>query len=319
MKLGVIYPQIEFGGDPSALRDFAVAAEDLGYDHLVMYDHVIGASPEDRDPALPGPYTESDPFHDPLTAFAYLAAVTERIELVTGILVLPQRPTVLVAQQTADVDLMSGGRLRLGVAAGYNHVEFEALGAEFSVRGKKLNEQIAYLRVLWGEGLVSFDGEFHRIERANILPRPERQIPIWCGGFSEAAFRRAVRLGDGFIFGYGLTGEAILAFERVKELLAEEGRPREKFGAQFLLHPPDDKRYSDAELSDGLSRLEEAGATHAAVCTMGRGLASVPAHIEYMAAVKRAVDGAIPTRSSAAGQGETRDGGATSGSRSRGR
>ncbi len=225
MRLGVIYPQVELGGDPSALRRFAQAAEELGYHHLVMYDHVIGATHEQRDRPIRGAYTERSPFHDPLTAFAYLAGVTERIEFVSGVLVLPVRQTVLVARQTADVDLMSNGRLRLGVGAGYNQVEFHAMGVDFSARGRRLTEQIPYLRRLWREELISFDGEFDQIDRANIVPRPARRIPIWCGGFAEVAFRRAVDLADGFIFGYGLGEAATNGWVRVQELLTEAGRP----------------------------------------------------------------------------------------------
>ena len=257
MKLGVIYPQIELDGDPAALRAFAEAAEELEFDHLVLYDHPAAVSPENRE--VPILYTEKDPFHDPLTAFAHLAGVWERIEFVVGVLILPQRQTVLVARQTADVDLMSGGRLRLGVAPGYSPYEYHALGVDFGSRGRRLTEQMTYLRRLWAEELISFEGEFDQIDRGNIVPRPQRQIPLWCGGFSEPAFRRAVDLADGFMFGYGLTEEAEAAWSRVREMLAEAGRPVDEFGAQFLLHPPPGVRYSDRELVDGLRRLEGVG------------------------------------------------------------
>lgn len=291
MKIGVIYPQIELGGDTGALREFAQAAEEFDFDHLVMYDHVIGASHEDRDPPIWGPYAEKDPFHDPLTAFAYIAGLTERIEFVTAILILPQRQTVLVARQTADIDRMSGGRLRLGVGAGYNPLEYHALGADFATRGKRLTEQIPYLRRLWTEELISFEGRFDQIDRANIVPRPNRSIPIWCGGFSEPAFRRAVQMANGFIFGYGLSEDASIAWRRVQELLAEAGRPIEEFGAQFLMHPPE-APYTDDELAKGLLRLRETGATHASIFTMGRGFTGVEQHIDYAAAVKQRYDAA---------------------------
>lgn len=290
MKVGVIYPQAELGGDPKALRRFAQAAEELGYDHLVMYDHVIGASHEDRDPPIWGPYTEKTPFHDPLVAFGYLSGLTKRIEFVTGILIAPQRQTVLVARQTADVDLMSGGRLRLGVGAGYNPLEYHAMGADFSARGRKLNEQIPYLRRLWSEESISYEGRYDQIDRANIVPRPRRQIPIWCGGFAEAMFKRAARMGDGFIFGYGLGDDAMKGWLRVQELLAEAGRPAEEFGAQFLMHPPEGP-YSDAETVAGAVRLREAGATHASLYTMDRGFAEVDEHIDYLGAMKEKLPG----------------------------
>lgn len=284
MELGVIYPQIELHGDPLALRELASAAERLGYGHLVMYDHVIGVSHEDRDPPLWGPYTEHDPFHDPLTAFAYLAGLTEKLEFVTGILILPQRQTVLVARQTADVALMSGGRLRLGVGAGYNPLEYHALGADFKSRGKKLNEQVPYLRRLWQEELISFEGRFDQIDRGNIVPRPKRPIPIWFGGFSEAMFRRAVRLGDGFIFGYGLGDEATRGWRRVQELLSSAEQRQPSFGAQFLMHPTE-RPYSDGETLAGIERLRDAGATHASLYTMDRGFTDVRQHIDYMASI----------------------------------
>lgn len=283
MKLGVVYPQIELGGSTSALRRFARAAEELGFHHLVMYDHVIGASHEDRDPPIwRAGYDEHDPFHDPLVAFAYLSGVTETIEFVTGILILPQRQTVLVARQTADVDLMSGGRLRLGVGAGYNPLEYHALGADFGTRGRRLSEQVPYLRRLWSEELISYEGRFDQIDRANIVPRPQRPIPIWFGGFAEVAFRRAVALGDGFIFGYGLGEAAAQGWVRVQQLLAEAGRSADDFGAQFIMMPPEHP-YSDQELDEGIARLREAGATHASLFTMGRGFSSVEEHIEYAA------------------------------------
>ena len=293
MRLGVIYPQIELGGDPESLRRFAVAAEQLGFDHLVMYDHVVGAShDEDREPPVPGPYTERDPFHDPLVAFAHVAALTERIELVTAILIAPLRPTVLIARQSADLDLMSGGRLRLGLGAGYNPVEFEAMGADFESRGRRLNEQIPYLRRLWGEELISFRGTYERIERANIVPRPRRQIPIWCGGFAEPAFRRAVALADGFIFGYGLSGKAAADWQRLQDLLAEAGRPRREFGAQFLMQPPTGSLGDDETLA-GIERLREAGATDASLYTMGRGFTAVEQHLEYMATIRERCESAL--------------------------
>ena len=138
-----------------------------------------------------GPYDENDPFHDPFVMFAYLAAITDRIELATGVLILPQRQTVLVAKQAADLDLLSGGRLRLGVGVGWNYVEYDALGEDFSTRGRRADEQIGYLRELWRGDVVSFDGEFDSVDRGVVIPGPRRQIPIWVGGFSRRAFERA--------------------------------------------------------------------------------------------------------------------------------
>src|SRR5580704_734935 len=200
MQIGVVYPQIELGGDPGAVRLIGRAAEDLGFDHLLAYDHVLGAVHAGRTPALTGPYTEHDPFHDPFVMFGYLAAITERIRFATGVLILPQRQTALVARQSADVDLLSGGRLRLGVGVGWNPVEYEALGQDFHTRGIRQEEQIELLRRLFTEPVVDFTGRFDRIDRAALVPKPSKPIPIWLGGSGDKAFDRAARLADGFIF-----------------------------------------------------------------------------------------------------------------------
>src|ERR1700729_1577612 len=203
MQIGAVYPQIELQGDPSAVRRLGVAVEELGFDYLLAYDHVLGAVHANRTPPLTGPYTEHDPFHDPLVMFAYLAGITERLQFATGILILPQRQTVLVARQAADLDLLSGGRLRLGVGLGWNYVEYDALGQDFHVRGKRVAEQIELLRRLWSEPLVNFVGKFDRVDRASLNPRPRRSIPIWLSGFAEVSLKRAAALADGFIFADG--------------------------------------------------------------------------------------------------------------------
>ena len=186
MQIGVVYPQTELRGDPDAVRRIGRAVEDLGFDHLLAYDHVLGAVHADRTPPLTGPYTEHDPFHDPFVMFAYLAGITERIGFATGILILPQRQTALVARQAADVDLLSGGRLRLGVGVGWNHVEYEALGQDFRTRGARQEEQIELLRRLFTEPVVDFSGRFDRVDRASLVPKPARPIPIWLGGYGDA-------------------------------------------------------------------------------------------------------------------------------------
>lgn len=287
LRLGVAYPQNELGGDPAALRRFAVAAEELGYDHLMMYDHVVGAvhGVARSTPQPERSYHEKDPFHDPLVAFAYLAAITMRIELVTGVLVLPQRQTVLVARQAADVSLLSGGRLRLGVGVGYNPVEYEALGMEFSRRGQRIAEQIPFLRSLWSGEPQTFEGEFDAIDRAAVFPPPRHPIPIWCGGSSEPAFRRAAEVGDGFIFGYGLRAEAVNSWRRVQELLRERNRPTEGFRAVFNLLPEAVGAATVDEIAGALPRLREAGATDVTISTGRQGLDGVDAHIDFLAAL----------------------------------
>ena len=235
MKAGVVYPQTELGGDTGAVKAFAQAAEDLGYDHIVIYDHVLGAVHAGREPKLTGPYKESDPFHEPLVTYAYLAGVTKKLELVTGVIILPQRQTALFAKQAADVDLFSEGRLRLGVGVGWNWVEYDGLemSGHFRRRGKRQEQQIALIRKLWQEPVVEYEDSDHRIDRAGILPRPKRQIPIWLGGFSKAAFDRAARIGDGFLFSGRTQTEAVQIKARIVAKLRELGRDADAFGFEF--------------------------------------------------------------------------------------
>ena len=198
MRLGAVFPTSDIGSDPGAVRDFAQGVEALGLTRLVTYDHVLGAEHADREPKLWGPYTERDAFHEPFVLFGYLAACTRTIELEVGVLVLPQRQTALVAKQAAEVAVLSGGRLRLGIGTGWNWVEYDSLGTEFGTRGARMTEQVEVLRRLWAEPVVTFEGRFHRIERAGILPRPAQTIPIWFGGSAEAQLKRAARLLEAY-------------------------------------------------------------------------------------------------------------------------
>jgi probable F420-dependent oxidoreductase len=245
-----------------------------------VFDHVVGAS-HDREPKLWGPYTENHPFHDPFVMFGYLAGITRRIELATGVLILPQRQTVLVAQQAADVDLLSGERLRLGVGSGWNYVEYDALGQDFATRGARLDEQIPFLRRLWSEHVMSFKGRFDRIDKANILPRPRRQIPIWIGGFTEPAFRRGGRLGDGYIFA-GDIEHATQGLARVRHHLAEAGRAEHGFGKDLVTV----RARSLQDAVDTANRWRDLGGTHVSLLTMGMGFATAQAHIDFMAELR---------------------------------
>jgi probable F420-dependent oxidoreductase len=293
MKIGAVYPQAELGGDPEALHDIAVGVERLGYDHLLLYDHVVGASHAGREPALPVHYNENTPFHEPLVAFGYLAAVTRRIELITGILILPQRQTVLVAKQAAEVDRLSGGRLRLGVATGWNWVEYEALGESFAGRGARLDEQIPYLRRLWSESVISAEGRFDRIDRAGICPRPQRMIPIWCGGYAAPALRRAALLADGFIFNLGLDLAQLDGWRRLQAMLREAGRPIAGFGCHFMMQADRDETFDLEAVADVLPRIRDAGATDASVVTMDRGFATVDQHLDFLADAKARADASL--------------------------
>lgn len=286
MRIGVVYPQTELGGDPVAARRLAASVEELGFDHLLAYDHVLGAVHADRTPPLAGPYTERDPFHDPLVLFAHLAALTERIELATGILILPQRQTVLVARQAADVDLLSGERLRLGVGVGWNPVEYDALGEPFGQRGARQEEQIGLLRRLWTEPIVEFDGRFDRVDRAALVPGPRRSIPIWLGGYGPQAHDRAARLADGFIFG-GRVDDLAATWRKMRDQVADLGRPAETFGGDYVVL----SRQGVDALAEKVGRWRDAGGTHASVVTMGLGFESVEAHIDYLATVAPALRG----------------------------
>jgi probable F420-dependent oxidoreductase len=233
MKFGAVFPTTEIGSDPIAIRDWAQAAEQLGYDHMITYDHVLGAEHAKREPALAGPYTEHDAFHEPMVLLGYLAGLTTKLGLATGVMILPQRQAALVAKQAAEIDVLSSGRLRLGVGTGWNWVEYESLGATFEDRGARFDEQVELLRKLWREPLVDYDGRYHRVARANILPLPRPDLPLWFGGFSPVALRRAARTGDGFIFGTTATRMRGM-LETLRALVASEGRDPDTFGAEAI-------------------------------------------------------------------------------------
>lgn len=283
MRIGVVYPQSELQGDPDTVRRLGRAVEDLGFDHLSTHEHVLGVVySDDRAPGLyEGPYTERHPYHDPFVMFAYLAGITEHIEFATGVLVLPQRQTALVARQATDLALLSGGRLRLGVGAGWNHVEFEALGQGFADRGPRQEEQIDVLRRLFDEPVVDYSGRFHRIDRAALLPKPARPIPIWLGGSSKIAFDRAARLADGFIFddAQGIDSD-LEAWNRLRGHLERAGRSERDFGREFVAGATENVH----DLPAQFDAWREAGGTHATIAMEGLGLRGVDGHIDYIAA-----------------------------------
>ena len=286
MQIGVVFPQTEIGPDPGAVRAFAQAVEESGYRHLLAYDHVLGADVSNR-ADWPGPYTSEHQFHELFVLFGYLAAATPSLELVAGVLVLPQRQTALVAKQAAEVDLLTRGRLRLGVGLGWNYVEFEALGEDFRNRGRRSEEQIEVLRRLWTEPVVDFEGQWHRIPAAGINPLPvQRPIPIWIGGSAEVAIRRAARIADGFFPQRPLEGGWSATMERFRSWAAEAGRDSESIGVEQRIDvstgTPDDWRAAADEWR-GL------GATHLALVTMRGGL-DVDGHIERIRAAFDAVD-----------------------------
>lgn len=287
MKIGIVFPQIELANDPANILAFAQEAERLGYHHMLGYDHPLGAEHADREPKLTGPYTEKNTFHDPLIAFAYVAGQTKTLELITGVLVLSQRQTALVARQAADIDLFSGGRLSLGVGPGWNWVEYQAMGADFHKRGRMLNEQIPLLRELWSGKVVDFNGEFHRIDRAALNPPPRRQIPVLVGGFADAAFRRGAKHGDGFIFGDGF-GDIPDCVRRVNQYLEEEGRDP----AAFIKHLLPRRTKDGAAEIEAVEAWRALGGTHYSVEPHHRKLGTLEAHLDFMRDRAEALRGA---------------------------
>jgi probable F420-dependent oxidoreductase len=253
MRLSAFFPTRDIGSDPVKIRDWAQAAEDLGYLYIEVPDHVFGATARDGWTPL---YDETDAFHETFTTLAFLAAATKSIKLSSGILILPQRQTGVVAKQAAEVDILSGGRLRLGIGGGWNHVEYQSLGAEWKTRGARQAEQVQVLRRLWTEDLVTFAGRFHELREVNILPRPiQRPIPIWFGGSSDAVIERAARLGDGWmpIMAPDHEGEAKLA--ALRNHLRSFGRDPAAFGLEAWLRmkEPDPQLWSAA--AEGWRRL----------------------------------------------------------------
>jgi probable F420-dependent oxidoreductase len=277
MRIGVVFPQTEIGNDPAMIRDYAQTAEELGYNHVLVYDHVLGANPE-RPGGWSGPYTYLTPFHEVFVLLAYLAGVTQHLELVTGILILPQRQTALVAKQAASLDVLSGGRLRLGVGLGWNEVEYTALNENFHNRGQRIEEQVALMRRLWSEPLVDFQGKWDSIPDAGINPLPvKRSIPVWFGGFSERALRRIAKLADGWILLHGTAAEAKKDLDLFYGFLEEAGRPRSAIGLEpRISHGEGDPKFWETSLRD----WRAAGATHLSFNTMGSGFNTPQEHIQ---------------------------------------
>ena len=301
MQLGVVFPQLDIGADPVAVRDYAQAAEALGYAHILAFDHVIGVNPESR-PGWKGPYDHTAMFHEPFVLFGYLAGVTSALGFISGVLVLPQRQTQLVAKQAAEVDILCGGRLRLGVGVGWNAAEIEAMGARFNNRGRRIEEQITLMRRLWSEELVTFEGDDHTIRDAGINPLPrQRPIPVWIGGSAEAVIRRVGRMGDGWLPQFpsldpvlsntgaqprrGEAPEELI--EKMRAYAREAGRDPSDIGiegrASIANQTPDD-------WITAYRRWKALEATHLSVNTMRAGLTGPDAHIDAIRRYKETID-----------------------------
>ncbi|MCC6236967.1 MAG: LLM class F420-dependent oxidoreductase [Dehalococcoidia bacterium] len=289
MQLGVVFPQLEIGTDPIVIRDYAQTAEGLGYAYLTAYDHVLGANP-DRPGGFRGAYTHDSVFHEPLVLFGYLAGLTSRIELWTGIIILPQRQTVLVAKQAAEVAVLAPGRFVLGVGIGWNTVEYEGLGEDFHNRGRRMEEQIALLRELWSRTSISFEGRYHRVSRAGINPLPPSPIPIWMGGGEDRVLSRVGRLADGWLAAPALRSNFPLAREylaKIHTAAREAGRDPASIGLESRVNFNREDLGPELEAARG---WQDAGWSHLTLNTMGAGLDAPRAHIEAMRTFKDAWD-----------------------------
>ena len=279
IRIGAVLPQTELPTDPAAVKCYVEHLEAHRYAHLLAYDHVLGADTSTR-PGWKGAYSSADPFLEVLTVMAWAAGFTERLEFATGVLILPQRQTALVAKQAATLDVLSGGRLRLGVGIGWNTVEYDALNENFHSRGKRMEEQIELMRALWTEPVITFEGTWHRVDNAGILPLPQQQpIPVWIGGSADVAIRRAAHIADGF-FPQGIPGEKM---DHMMGVLFEEleraGRDRRGFGIEARITvssgTPDDWRRQAAS-------WREMDATHISLNTMKGGYTSIDEHLDAL-------------------------------------
>ncbi|MBM4419243.1 MAG: LLM class F420-dependent oxidoreductase [Chloroflexi bacterium] len=284
MRFGVVFPQTEVGPDRAIVRDYTRAIVEMGYTHLIAYDHVLGADISQR-PDWSGPYSHRSQFHEPFVLFGYVSALAPELELVPSVIILPQRQAVLVAKQAAEVDVLSGGRLRLGVGIGWNEVEYEALGMDFRNRGRRFAEQIDLLRALFTKEIVTFEGRFHRVTAAGLNPMPLQQpIPIWIGGSAEPALQRAAEIADGFFPQRPLEGGWAATLARMRAWREAAGRPWESFGIEARINAGsvDDP----AAWQRSLEEWRALGATHASVNTMGGGLRALDEHLDRLRRVK---------------------------------
>jgi probable F420-dependent oxidoreductase len=287
MQAGAVLPQLEIGTDPDSIARYARTVEDLGYDHLVIFDQVLGAD-ANRPGGWTGVYDHRSMFHEPFVLYGYLAAITTRLRLATAVIVLPQRQTALVAKQAAEVDVLSRGRLTLGVGIGWNEVEYEALDESFTNRGRRIEEQIAVLRALWTQEVVDFKGRWHRIDRAGLNPLPvQRPIPIWMGGgwdrqkraIVEPVARRIARIADGWFTHVPVNDEGRVGMDAFRRLLQEEGRDPAKFPVEARL--PAAKSGAE-EWRRGIEMARQMGMTSVELNTMGAGYRSLDEHLDAL-------------------------------------
>ena len=295
MEIGVIFPQTEIEADVVAIRDFAQAAQDMGYSYLFIADHVLGADASAYDHPLFGMYNHESVVHESLTTMGYLAAVAPGMGLMTGILILPQRQTALVAKQAAEIDVLCGGKLRLGIGVGWNFVEYEALGMNFQDRGSRSAEQIEVMRELWTKESVDFHGKWHDITHAGINPLPvQRPIPVWLGVGSPAApvppdvaLRRVARIADGWCPNFGPDEAGYALQEKVQGYMAEYGRDPSDLGLDGRLKTAGN---SPEDWVEEVAAWREMGASHLSIENRRAGLKTADQHIEMMRRFKEAVE-----------------------------
>ena len=296
MQIGAIFPQTEIGADPGAIREYAQAAEELGYSHLFIADHVLGADPDYHSHVTDSYYTHRSVIHESFTLMGYLAAITERVGLTSGILILPQRATALVAKQAAAVDVLSGGRLRLGIGVGWNHVEDEALNRNFRDRGRRSEEQIALLRALWTQEVVNFEGRWHRVTHAGLNPLPvQRPIPVWLGAGSSASplppepvLRRIATISDGWFPNFPPDEPGREAIGKLREYIQAAGRDPSAVGIEGRIRI-DNKQPED--WVDEAKGWQALGAVSITVEARRGGLSGVEDHIEAIARFREALAG----------------------------
>ena len=287
MQIGAVFPHNEIGTDPGAIKAYAQGVEAMGITHLLIYDHVLGADP-DREGGFRGPYDKDVAFHEPFTTFAFIAGVTDKIDLITTVMILPQRQTVLAAKQAAEVALLSNNRFKLGIGVGWNELEYVGLNETFNNRGRRQEEQVDVMRKLWSEDSLDYTGEYHRIDKASINPRPSKTIPIWFGGSAPALLDRVARLGDGWIPLMGANDKAKACIDTIKQTRKAAGLSFANFGiqaqAQYAGGSPERwRKHAEA--------WREMGCTHLAVATHNAGPTNVDGHLARIGEYQQALQG----------------------------
>ena len=285
MEIGAVFPHNEIGTDPQAIKDYAQGVEELGVTHLLIYDHVLGAD-RDRPGGFEGPYDKDVAFHEPFTTFAFIAAVTKKLDMITTVMILPQRQTVLVAKQAAELAILSNNRFKLGIGVGWNAVEYTGLNENFKNRGKRQEEQVELMRLLWESEVLEYEGDYHHIDKASINPRPSKSLPIWFGGGAPQLIERCADLGEGWIPLMGPNEAARNTLSAIKEKRESKGLDRDNFGVQAQA------QYAggDAERwNKHAEKWRNLGASHLAIATHNAEPTNVDGHLgriqEYLNAV----------------------------------